>query len=87
MPIEEVGYSGSPREPDPQRHLDQAQIEKLKAKIIKLSEQIREADESQKDNLRRTQDRLKLQVNALWRKWARDKSHPPYKVDRKETYK
>ena len=76
-------FHGKKRDPDPKRHADQAKIEQLKEKIMRLADKIKVTKPEQQDKLRQQSDRLKYQVNQLWKRWARSKKNPPYTL-RKE---
>lgn len=79
---EKSAFSGKPRPDSPKRHEDLSQMEKMRAQIMKIAEQVRDTtDKKMKDNLRDKADKLKFKVNQLWLKWARDKKNTPYSLD------
>jgi hypothetical protein len=80
-------FKGKKRPADPKRAADKAKLNLLKEKIMKMSEKIKDAEESQKPALRANQDRLKVQVNEIWKKLRRISTNAPYKVDRTKVNK
>lgn len=77
-------FHGKKKDPDPKRHADQAKIEQLKEKIMKLAEKIKVTKPEQQEPLRQQSDRMKAQVNRLWSKWARSKRNPPYTLSKEK---